>query len=259
MNAIRLHDRAALETFLRRDAALHLYALGDLDDFFWSFTTWHGLEENGALVAVTLLYGASDPPTLLALSGAPFEPMRELLRRIELPRRLYAHVTPACLAPLADRFHVASNGPHLKMAWRDPARLLGIDTSATVALGETDCDEVQAFYDTSHPGNWFEPRMLATGCYRGLREQGQLACVAGVHVYSPRLRVAALGNIATRPESRGRGLATTVTASVCAALQPIVDLIGLNVKADNVSALACYRRLGFEPVAAYEECVLTAR
>ena len=48
MNVIRLHDRATLEAFLRRDAALHLYSLGDLDDFFWPFTTWHGLEEEVA-------------------------------------------------------------------------------------------------------------------------------------------------------------------------------------------------------------------
>ncbi|WP_433017857.1 hypothetical protein [Kribbella sp. CA-294648] len=34
--AIRLHDRAEIEKILRRDAALHAYELGDLDDFYWS-------------------------------------------------------------------------------------------------------------------------------------------------------------------------------------------------------------------------------
>ena len=32
-----------------------------------------------------------------------------------------------------------------------------------------------------------------------------------------------------------------------------VDHIGLNVKADNAPALACYRRLGFEVAAEYGE------
>ena len=38
-----------------------------------------------------------------------------------------------------------------------------------------------------------------------------------------------------------------------AELQRTVDHIGLNVKADNAAAVACYRRLGFRPVAEYEE------
>jgi len=32
-----------------------------------------------------------------------------------------------------------------------------------------------------------------------------------------------------------------------------VDHVGLNVKADNASAIASYVRLGFERIAAYEE------
>ncbi len=53
MNVIRLHDRATLEAFLRRDAALHLDSRGDLDDFFWPFIRWHGLEEVGAACVLT--------------------------------------------------------------------------------------------------------------------------------------------------------------------------------------------------------------
>jgi ribosomal protein S18 acetylase RimI-like enzyme len=35
-----------------------------------------------------------------------------------------------------------------------------------------------------------------------------------------------------------------------------VEHIGLNVKADNLSAIRCYRRLGFERAAVYQECLL---
>jgi predicted GNAT family acetyltransferase len=99
--------------------------------------------------------------------------------------------------------------------------------------------------------------MLQTGRYYGVRDAGRLLSVAGVHVHSPAMRVAALGNIATHPTARGRGLAAAVTARLCAELLRECDHVGLNVKADNQPAVACYSRLGFAPVAEYEECTLT--
>ena len=48
-----------------------------------------------------------------------------------------------------------------------------------------------------------------------------------------------------------------MTARICQELGHAVDHIGLNVKADNTAAIACYERLGFRPVAEYEEVMLT--
>ena len=70
---------------------------------------------------------------------------------------------------------------------------------------------------------------------------------------SPRYRVAALGNIATHPKYRGKGYGTAVTAKLCGSLLREVDHIGLNVKADNKSAIRCYEKLGFEVVCSYGE------
>jgi ribosomal protein S18 acetylase RimI-like enzyme len=79
-----------------------------------------------------------------------------------------------------------------------------------------------------------------------------------VHVHSPTERVAALGNVAVAADRRGQGLGTQVTACACRSLLEVVDHVGLNVKADNRSAIACYERLGFAEVARYEESLLTA-
>jgi predicted GNAT family acetyltransferase len=74
-----------------------------------------------------------------------------------------------------------------------------------------------------------------------------------VHVYSRRYRVAALGNIATHPDYRGKGYGKVVAARVCKSLLNDIDHIGLNVKTDNKGAIRCYQKLGFETVGAFGE------
>ena len=76
---------------------------------------------------------------------------------------------------------------------------------------------------------------------------------AGVHVYSERYHVAAIGNVVTHPTHRNKGYGKLVTARLCRSLLDKVEHIGLNVKADNDAAVACYSRLGFEIIAPYGE------
>ena len=87
--------------------------------------------------------------------------------------------------------------------------------------------------------------------------RSRLVAVAGVHVFSRRYRVAALGNIATHPSVRRQGLALAATEAACQALHPHVDALGLNCKADNLAAIGCYERLGFERRWPYSEGIAT--
>jgi ribosomal protein S18 acetylase RimI-like enzyme len=142
------------------------------------------------------------------------------------------------------------------MVWRDRARSRAERDGACV-LAPSDARELEAFYARAYPGNWFDARMLETGFYRGVRlEDGALAGVAGVHVVSRALGVAALGNVATAPEARGRGFARAATASVLRALGDF-DLVGLNVESENAAAIGLYASLGFERVMPYEEALFT--
>ena len=63
--------------------------------------------------------------------------------------------------------------------------------------------DVQVFYDPACWGNWFEVQRLDTGQYFGLKEDGRLVSVAGVHVYSP-----------GRRGKRGVAMATQIAASL---------------------------------------------
>jgi RimJ/RimL family protein N-acetyltransferase len=258
MGAISLHDKAAIRALLRRSPDLHLYSIGDLDDFFWPYTTWYTLREETDRPPVALIYSGGGLPVLLAIDDDPSGPIVDLLRALQplLPRRIYAHFGGNLADVLRDEYRVESRGTHFKMALRDRTRLGAVDTSEVVQLLPANLAEVEAFYAACYPGNWFDPRMLETGQYYGIRRDGTLVCVAGIHVYSPAERVAALGNVATDPRVRGQGLARAACARLTLALLETVDHVGLNVKADNAAAIAAYERLGFERVATYEECML---
>ena len=260
MNIRRVQDRGRLAAFFRRDIYLHLYSLGDLDDFFWPYTTWYGLFEGDQLQAVVLLYRGGELPTLLALGNRSLQ-LTILLRGIseELPERCYAHLSPGLEDCFSGNWRIQGEGRHHKMALRNHQPVLEEPVHGVERLTIADQDEVVRFYRQSYPGNWFDSRMLHTGQYFGIRTKGKLVSTAGVHVYSPPYGAAALGNIATHPHFRGRGLGRRVTARCCQSLRAEVDHIGLNVKADNRPALSLYRRLGFEIQADYGEFTLQRR
>ena len=262
MAVVELRDREALAGFFRRRPAVHAYALGDLDDFFWPHTRWFGWQPDGRVEQVALLYGEPDPPVLLAMAEEPAAGMEVLLRSVahELPVRLYAHLSPGLVKSLAPvRVPESDPIPHVKLGLGDAGRLAEYDTADVVRLGPVDLTEVEAFYARAYPGTWFQARMLETGRYVGIRSDGELACVAGVHVWSPRWQVATLGNVATLPEVRGAGLATAACARLCRLLLGDgIDVISLNVRADNVAAIRAYAKLGFAHAADYVEVALSA-
>ncbi|MCB9136473.1 MAG: GNAT family N-acetyltransferase [Anaerolineales bacterium] len=262
MALISLHDKAKIEAFLRLNVALHLYELGDLDPFFWPLTQWYGWQEAGELKALALLYVAFSPPVLLALAPPEHIPtLRGLVTQLNplLPRQVYTHLTLG----IEDLFHVdfqlESYGIHQKMSLIDPTRLEAFLTPEVVRLTPADHPALATLYSASYPDNAYDPRMLETGQFFGLWYEGKLVSVAGIHVYSPAYRVATIGNVATHPAYRNRGLGQTVIATLTHSLLAKVDDIGLNVKVDNLAAIHTYKKLGFETVAPYHEIMLRAK
>ncbi len=256
----RLKDKARIEAFLRRNAELHIYSLGDLDDFFWPQTTWYGWQNDGELQDIVLIYSGTRVPTVVGIAEQPAtmsERMREIIPL--LPQRFYAHLSPGVEDVFRETHLVESHGPHYKMALRNASCLATVDCAEAVRLEQQDQDELVRLYDESYPGNWFDPRMLQTGQYFGLRVGRRLVSAAGVHVYSEQYRVAAVGNVVTHPAHRNQGYGTLVTARLCQSLREKVRHIGLNVQADNDAAMACYRKLGFETVAPYGEFTVEKR
>jgi ribosomal protein S18 acetylase RimI-like enzyme len=260
MNLKPLNDKVIIERFLRKDPFLHLYSIGDLDDFFWPSTQWLAIVDKEKILSILLIYRDIQYSVLLALNRSKmiFDQLvfEQLTQR--LPVGFYAHLTEDFKKALNFFFHIKTNGIHVKMGLLNSEKVKQIKTSGVISLTAKDLKEIEELFKISYPSNWFSSRMLDTGQYFGFRINGRLVCSAGVHVYSPTYRVAALGNITTHPEFRGQGLATRVTAHLCKSLDRYVDHIGLNVKKDNIPAVRCYENLGFQITGGYEECYLKA-
>jgi ribosomal protein S18 acetylase RimI-like enzyme len=258
---------AAIASFLRRAPYLHIYELGDLDPREAGHTTWIANQvENGPIDAVALLYRGLSSPVLVALADDDPAALAALVaaNAHALPPRFHAHLTPGIEAALAPRYRLEFLGHNLKMGLASPVADRVADgaadgpNDAIVRLGAEDAGEAVAFYAASYPTSYFQPVNLERGPYLAIRDGHGIAAIAGVHVYSPALRVAALGNIATRPDVRGRGYARRLAAALCRRLQAEVDVIGLNVRADNAAAIACYRAVGFDVRHASDEWLVTA-
>jgi len=254
MSCDRLDDKSEIERYLRKNVPLHIYSIGDLDDFFWPYTAWYGKRSNGTLDSVILIYTNPQLPVVLALSEQG-DTLQELFSSVIgiLPSRFYAHVSPGLESVLHSRCIIESQGAYLKMSLRDASVVNDFPCPDIVPLSYTETEAALEFYSKHFPGNWFEPRILLTNQYYGAKVDGRLVSIAGVHVYSPHYRVAALGNIATIPSFRNKGYGKQVTAAACRSLLRSVDSIGLNVRADNPAAVSCYTKLGFEIIAGYRE------
>ncbi|MEK7434196.1 MAG: GNAT family N-acetyltransferase [Cyanobacteriota bacterium] len=252
---VSVHNKDLIEYFLRKNTDLNIYQIGDLDDFFWNSTIWLGLELDNNLEALVLIYLSPSIPVLLAFSEEK-EKITLLLKEAinYLPNKFYAHLSPNLETIFFDNYKYDFNGEHLKMSLQNSLKLKEIDTSEVKLISSDELNELNLFYHESYPENWFDLRMLETKQYFGIKEQDKFISVAGIHVYSEKYKVSALGNITTHPNYRGKGLAKKVTAKLCNSLfDKGVKNIGLNVLASNEIAIKCYESLGFEKTAKYNE------
>lgn len=165
---VNLHAKDEVEAFCRNNPMLHAYALGDLDDFFWPYTTWYALRQQGRLQQLVLLYSDCALPTVLANAEHPIRTMRDLLSRLlaVFPRRFYAHLSEGLADILADDYRIRPHGHYFKMGLTAPSRLEGLDGSAAVPLCAADTEELEALYAAGYPSNFFVPRMCDSGVLR---------------------------------------------------------------------------------------------
>ncbi|MEM9609259.1 MAG: GNAT family N-acetyltransferase [Actinomycetota bacterium] len=246
-------DPGELEAFFSDRRAAHIYALVDLEPPFWEGSSWFRRDE--AVVGVVALPDG-DGLAVYAVSTKDAEGSIELLCQLasELPAgQLITGPTGMDEALRAVR-PVAPLGPHVRYEMAGPSAAAA--AADVVALGPADLPAIEALYATEPGAAFFLPHMLDDETFVGAHEGGELIAVAGTHVVSERQGVAAIGGVLTRSDRRGRGLGRAVTAGVVERLAGRVEVIGLNVHADNRPARAVYEALGFVAIHTYAETEL---
>ena len=257
----QLRSRAVIESFLRRDTAMHVYALADLDDGLWPLTTWYGLGPEDAPEALCLVFEGLSTPILYAVAPEGDEPTRRLLEQLagSLPAPIEVSLSPGHETVLEGALRFVEVREQIKMVLEADAPTPAPGKGSCERLDAERFEELRDFYAErayapgEEGGRFFERAMLDAGPYFGVRQEGLLVAAGGVHVVSEQYGVAAVGNVATAPAARGRGLATRVAAAVCTELRQRVPVVGLNVGAESAAARRLYEGLGFRPVCRYLE------
>ncbi len=258
----RATDRGQLERFLRKSPGLHLYSIGDLDDFYWPQTTWFAAWDGDQVVAVVMYWHGHGDPVVLALGEPEDEALDRLFRAVsaELPDSGQIHYTPSVTKAVQQRFELSdgsSRTDHVKMFLRQVPESIEPSVGELVRVTADDIAELTKLYAESFAAagteSFFIPSDLERGPFFGVRVEGKLVSVAGIHVLSEQMGVAGIGNVATAPDCWGKGLAKAVTSRLCIELSKKADLIGMNVMKSNLPAVTAYERIGFDVAATFRE------
>lgn len=241
-------DRALLRAFLERDRLRAAYAICDLDEREFPKTKWGIALDDGEPVAVALEYGGLTPQPLFVM-GDP-EAVGAILSDVLRPRLVYLAADESHL-PAIGRLYRIDPGPQMVRMYVNRQNFAPVHGPVT-RLTSADIVDLNRLYGLGFSG-WLPSDAIANGVYYGVRVSGRLIAAAGTHVISPEARLAAVGNVMTHVDFRGRGFAKATTSAVTAELLRTCDEVVLNVRSDNPPALAAYRTLGYRDYCRFEE------
>jgi GNAT superfamily N-acetyltransferase len=251
----QLTNKAEILAYLETDRLYAAYAIGDLEPGMFEECTWGGAERAGQLQALILHYRGLEPPPLFLMGDAAG--LRAVLERLLCPDRVYLTCREAHLALTRDFYDWDQTIPMWRMSLQ-PTRFRPVAGDCS-RLALAHAGQLAELYALGG-GLAFSPAQVQHGVFFGLAVHDQLVSVAGTHLVSATYGVAAVGNVFTRPDFRGRGYGTANTSAVVAELlQAGIGDVILNVGQDNVAAVRIYERLGFERYCPFLEGPASAR
>jgi ribosomal protein S18 acetylase RimI-like enzyme len=242
----RIHDRERIHRSLESQPVENAWLLGYLDGEWSDHCDWYGYSRDDGLETLVLVYtGLSRPGLFIAgWEGG----IRPILREMgnQLPDRATAHIDSAHLQAVEVGYAAPRPLRHMmRMGLRREDAMVDVPEGITVErLTHADTAAIMALY-AHWPDHFFEPFQLESGFYFGVRDGQRLASIAGIHAVNERCGVAAIGNLVTHPNARGRGFAKACTATLLRDVFDRVELVTLDVEHGNEPAIRTYQHFGF--------------
>jgi len=121
-------------------------------------------------------------------------------------------------------------------------RVTGVDCAEAVPLGAGDVPEMLELVGQTEPGPFLR-RTIELGDYLGIRLDGALVAMGG-----ERFRLdgwTEISAVCTKPDHRGRGLASRLMGALIAGIQRRSERAFLHVMSSNKGAIRLYEELGF--------------
>lgn len=248
IEAMPSRDRTLLRTFLEQDRLRAAYAVADLDEREFGRTKWGVAMERGEPIAVVLEYGGLTPQPLFVMGDS--DGIAAVLRDVIKPRIVYLAADESSL-PAVERTYRIDPGPQMVRMVVN-RQLFRPIYGPVIRLTPADISDLNRLYGLGFAG-WLPSDSIANGVYYGVRNAGRLVAAAGTHVISRDGRIAAVGNVLSHHDFRGRGYAKATTSAVTQELLRTCDDVVLNVRSDNPPALAAYQAIGYIEHNRFEE------
>lgn len=257
---MELVDTRVIADLLAVDPVWSAYALADLQPEMAPYCRWL-VHTNGATHAVVLVFDGLETPALF-VEGDPVA-LEAVLADDALPSRVYLTVREEHVPVIYRRYDHHDR----RYMWRmvlGGARGEGRGANASVRrLTAADVPLVRTLL--AHGGPFapdaFAEYQVKQGVFFGVEDgAGGLAAVGGTHIVDYTSGVAAIGNMYTRPDCRGRGYAGAILGAIVAEVCANgATTIVLNVDQRNTGARRLYEQHGFTVHCPYIEGVATVR
>lgn len=244
-----------IRRILNQDRIWSAYAMMDLQPAFQPLCHW-AVAESEAGGGVALLFTGLTPSILVTVGAVAA--LAKALPQLPLPVELYISARLEHFPLLNDWYDFSDRSHEMqRMHLVDASKVSMPQLASLRRLTVADSDAIKALY--AHGGefapDFFEAYQLQDGVYFGITDgTGAPVAAGGTHIVDRQEQIAAVGNMYTRADQRGKGYASIIVQAVVATLlaEGFEDIF-LNVDPTNHNAQRIYQRYGFVDYCRYLE------